>query len=172
MTIPEAVQLILHAGAQGGRGEVYVLDMGQPVRILDLAQDLIRLSGLTPDVDIPIHITGRRSGEKVSETLLTSREAECAVNGAHYCVAPPEPVELDALLQAVDGLVAAALRFDRAAILQALEDIVPAFCITEEDRLRHLREDEPDVAAEVEAQMQTPGKQETGTETGTSVAAS
>ncbi len=74
MTIPEAVQLIIQAGSFTKGGEIFVLDMGEPVRILDLARDLILLSGLTPDQDIEIKITGIRSGEKLYEELFTDQE--------------------------------------------------------------------------------------------------
>lgn len=74
MTIPEAAQLVLQAGGLEESGAVYVLDMGEPVKIMDLANDLIRLSGLEPNVDIPIKITGMRPGEKLYEELLTSEE--------------------------------------------------------------------------------------------------
>ncbi len=74
MTIPEAVQLILQAGALGRRGDIHLLDMGEPVRILDLARDLIRLSGYRPDVDIKIEFTGMRPGEKIEEELLYDGE--------------------------------------------------------------------------------------------------
>ena len=70
MTIPEAVQLVLQAAAIGNQGEVFVLDMGEPVRVFDLATDLIRLSGLEPDVDIEVRITGIRPGEKLFEELF------------------------------------------------------------------------------------------------------
>jgi FlaA1/EpsC-like NDP-sugar epimerase len=70
MTIPEAVQLVLQAGAFGDHGEVFVLDMGEPVRIFDLAQDLIRLSGLEPGADIEVQFTGARPGEKLYEELF------------------------------------------------------------------------------------------------------
>ena len=74
MTIPEAVQLIFQAGAYAQGGEIFVLDMGDPVRIDDLARNMIRLSGLEPDVDIPIVYTGLRPGEKLYEELLLSGE--------------------------------------------------------------------------------------------------
>ncbi len=69
MTIPEAVSLIVQAGAIGGRGEIFVLDMGEPVRILDLARDMIRLSGKEPDRDVAIDFVGARAGEKLNEEL-------------------------------------------------------------------------------------------------------
>jgi FlaA1/EpsC-like NDP-sugar epimerase len=70
MTIPEAVQLVLQAAALGTEGEVFVLDMGEPVRVFDLATDLIRLSGLEPDVDVEVRFTGTRPGEKLFEELF------------------------------------------------------------------------------------------------------
>jgi FlaA1/EpsC-like NDP-sugar epimerase len=74
MTIPEAVQLVIQAGAMAKGGEIFVLDMGDPVNILELAEDLVRLSGLTPGKDIEIKITGSRPGEKIAEELFTPDE--------------------------------------------------------------------------------------------------
>ena len=74
MTIPEAVSLVLQAGAYAGRGEIFVLDMGEPVRIDDLARNLIRLSGFEPDVDIEVRYTGLRPGEKLYEEMLMQEE--------------------------------------------------------------------------------------------------
>jgi len=74
MTIPEAVSLVLQAGAYANGGEIFVLDMGKPVRIYDLAKDLIKLSGFIPDKDIEIKITGLRPGEKLFEELLSAED--------------------------------------------------------------------------------------------------
>jgi FlaA1/EpsC-like NDP-sugar epimerase len=71
MTIPEACQLILQAGAMGKGGEIFILDMGTPLKIDDMARDLIRLSGFEPDVDIKIEYVGLRPGEKLFEELMT-----------------------------------------------------------------------------------------------------
>ena len=74
MSIPEAAQLILQAGSIGHGGEIFVLDMGEPVLIKDIAVELIKLSGFTPDVDIPIEYIGLRPGEKMYEELITKGE--------------------------------------------------------------------------------------------------
>jgi FlaA1/EpsC-like NDP-sugar epimerase len=93
MTIPEAVQLVIQAGAMGRHGEVFVLDMGQPMKILDLATDLIRLSGFEPGKDIDIVYTGIRSGEKLYEELLTKTEGVTSTRHEKIYTAKPNGFE-------------------------------------------------------------------------------
>jgi len=95
MTIPEAVELVIQAGALAQGGEVFVLDMGEPVRILDLARTLIKLSGFEPDKDIEIVFTGIRPGEKLFEELLTTEEGVNTTNHERIFVAKPN--DLNAL---------------------------------------------------------------------------
>ncbi len=127
MTIPEAVQLVLQAGAIGGKGEVFVLEMGHPVRILDLARDLIRLSGLIPEQDIPIQITGRRPGEKTEEKLLSEREASRAATRGHFRVASSHEVDLSSLLRKIDRLSAAGARGSHEEVVASLQGLIPDF---------------------------------------------
>jgi len=87
MTIPEAAQLVLQAGAMAQGGEIFILDMGEPVKIVDMARDLIRLSGFEPDVDIKIEFTGIRPGEKLFEELLTEAEGVTATKHKRIYVA-------------------------------------------------------------------------------------
>jgi len=109
MTIPEAVSLIVQAGAIGGRGQVYVLDMGEPVKILDLARNMIRLSGKEPDREIPIEFIGARAGEKLHEELWGDDEvvAETGHPKIHRARrAPVDGVWLEDELGALEQLVA------------------------------------------------------------------
>ncbi len=107
MTIPEAVQLVLQAGALGRGGEVFVLDMGEPVKVVDLATDLIRLSGLTVGTDIQIQFTGMRPGEKLYEEMFFS--AENVIPTDHSKVLRARSGILpDGVLKRIDALIAAA----------------------------------------------------------------
>jgi len=88
MTIPEAVQLVIQAGALGKGGEIFVLDMGEPVKIIDLARDMIILSGLKPEKDIRIEFTGLRPGEKLYEELFSDRENFAVTRHERIFIAP------------------------------------------------------------------------------------
>ena len=102
MTIPEAVALVIQAGGMGRGGETFVLDMGEPVRVVDLARDMIRLAGLEPDVDVRVRFTQPRPGEKMTEQLIG--EGERVVPTAHPKVMRIEGPEVEA------GVLAAELR--------------------------------------------------------------
>lgn len=106
MTIPESVQLIIQAGAMAAGGEIFVLDMGEPVRIMDLARSMIKLSGFEPNVDIDIVVTGMRPGEKLYEELLTASEGVNATYHKRIFVGKPDDLEsgkLQELMRAMDA---------------------------------------------------------------------
>ena len=136
MTIPEAAQLILQAGGMGQGGEIFILKMGTPVKIVDMARDLIRLSGREPDTDVKIIFTGLRHGEKLYEELITVGEGIVPTKHDKIMVlrndSPagflPSRQEQNALLDAqLAELSAAADRFDAPAIKQTLRAIVPEY---------------------------------------------
>ncbi len=126
MTIPEASQLVIQAGVMGEGGEIFVLDMGEPVRILDLARDLIRLSGLEPDRDIPIEFTGVRPGEKLFEEFAFDAERMDKTRHPKIYVGritPPSAAQVEAALERLR--VVADANPDRAAAEAALRLLVP-----------------------------------------------
>ena len=125
MTIPEAAQLVLQAGGMNTPGAVYVLDMGKPVKIVDLARDLILLSGLEPDRDIEIKVTGMRPGEKLYEELLTAEEGTIESQHRKIFVAPKKAMPSEELSSLLDRLFDAAAQRDGLAIRRALLDIIP-----------------------------------------------
>ena len=128
MTIPEAAQLVLQAGALARNGAIFVLDMGQPVKMLDLAKKLIRFYGYTPGVDMPIKIIGLRPGEKLYEELLTDSEKAAMSKTAHdkIFVAPPIPMDDDRLDRDLAQLEKAAHESDEAAVA-ALMQVLPSY---------------------------------------------
>jgi FlaA1/EpsC-like NDP-sugar epimerase len=127
MTIPEAVQLVLQAGAIAVPGSTQVLDMGDPVRIEQMALDLIRLSGLVPDQDIPIRYTGIRPGEKLYEEPLTAAEGVAATRLERIFLAPSEQVDTDQVWRWVAGVIDAAHSGEAGAIRKILEEAVGTY---------------------------------------------
>ena len=130
MTTREAVQLVLQASALGARGtggEIFVLDMGAPVKIKDLANQMIRLAGLTPERDIAIKYTGLRPGEKMVEELFHEKEPLTDTPVAGLQRATPRPADLDKLQQQIECLCSAAAARDSATTLVEIGTIVPEF---------------------------------------------
>ncbi len=127
MTIPEASKLVVQAGSYGKGGEVFILDMGEPVRIIDLAEDLIRLSGLEVGKDIEIKFTGIRPGEKLYEELLTASEGITATRNRKIFIARPEEVDEAALMAQVERLEASARSGKIRGIIRGFQEIVPSF---------------------------------------------
>ena len=127
MSIPEAAQLILQAGAMGEGGEIFILDMGEPIRIVDMARDLIRLHGLEPDKDVLIEFTGLRPGEKLYEELITSGEGIVSTSHKKILVLRGKTLDAAALLAQIESLLAVARQGDDEAIRRKLRDIVPEY---------------------------------------------
>ena len=125
MTIPEAVQLVLQAGALAEGGEIFLLDMGEPVRIDELARKLIRLSGYEPDVDIHVVYTGLRPGEKLYEELLLAEEETRPTRIAKIFIAAPSEIDYDGLMDKLGELGNHDNHADRIRMI--LKKIVPNF---------------------------------------------
>ena len=134
MTIPEAVQLILQAVTYAKGGEIFVLDMGEPVKIYDLAVSLIKLLGYEPNVDIPIQITGLRPGEKLYEEILMEEEGLQATKHNKIFVSKPMHLEMEELEEKLDVL--SKLEYDenysREHIKEVMKSVVPTYKSPEE----------------------------------------
>ena len=128
MTIPEAVSLVLQAGALAKGGEIFVLDMGEPVKILDLAKNLIRLSGYKPFEDIPIEFTGLRPGEKLYEELLMGEEGLQETSNRLIHIGKPIEFDEERFLEQLDELKKIADK-DSGKVRQKVQEIVPTYVI-------------------------------------------
>ena len=127
MTIPEAVQLVLEAGAMASGGEIFVLDMGEPVRIYDLACDLIRLSGYEPGKDIAIEFTGLRPGEKMFEEIRLDAESFNKTSNEKIVVLKPVPRDEAALNAELEELERRLESGDDAVVFDQIQHMVPTF---------------------------------------------
>ena len=126
MTIPEASRLVIQAGGMAKGGEIFILDMGDPVKIVDLARSLIQLSGLTPDVDIKIEFTGLREGEKMYEELLMDEESTLPTDNSSIMVSTGQDISYEEVARKLDELEACIEMTDEQAIA-VLEDAVPTY---------------------------------------------
>lgn len=127
MTIPEACQLVLEAGAMGNGGEIYIFDMGKPVKIIDLATKMIRLAGFTPDKEIKIQIVGLRPGEKLYEELLNDSSKTMPTHHEKIMIAQEDYDDYDVLCLAISDLTEKANSFTNNEIVSKMKDIVPEF---------------------------------------------
>jgi FlaA1/EpsC-like NDP-sugar epimerase len=130
MTIAEASQLVIQAGGLGLEGEVFILDIGEPVKIVNLARDLIKLSGFIPDEDIKIEFIGSRPGEKLFEELLTEKERSRVLGESGHekiFIAQTEAVDEEKLEEDIKELEVLAKQMDSEGIVRKLQEIVPTY---------------------------------------------
>ena len=124
MTIPEACQLVLEAGSMGKSGEIYIFDMGKPVKIADLAKKMIQLSGRT---DVKIEFTGLRHGEKLYEELLATRENTKPTSHDKIMIASVREYDFEDVCEDIDALVNSSYQFDSMLTVAKMKDLVPEF---------------------------------------------
>ena len=133
MTVREAVELVLQASALGSQdGKIFVLDMGEPIRIMDLAEQMIRLAGLKPGKDIKIDIVGVRPGEKLFEEIFHGAEPPVATESPGLLLAAPRAGNLDDLRPALEELAQACRNDDAEAILAVIQRLVPEYHVQNE----------------------------------------
>ncbi|WP_294413544.1 nucleoside-diphosphate sugar epimerase/dehydratase [uncultured Ruminococcus sp.] len=139
MTIPEAVSLVMEAASMAKGGEIFVLDMGKPVKIVTLAENLIRMYGKEPYIDIPIRFTGLRPGEKIKEELLMQEEGLQKTSNKLIYIGKQIEIDEDSFIMALSYLRDAANKNDEKATIRALRKIVPSFTTPEEFNSRELQ---------------------------------
>jgi FlaA1/EpsC-like NDP-sugar epimerase len=127
MTLREAVQLVLQASTMGHGSEIFVLDMGEPIRIVDLARNMIQLSGLVPDRDIEIRFIGLRPGEKIREELLTEGEDILPTHHGKIRIFSGPRVQLDTIETWVERLQDLVAQRDAAGVIAHLKTLVPEY---------------------------------------------
>jgi FlaA1/EpsC-like NDP-sugar epimerase len=127
MTIPEACQLVLEAGTMGNGGEIYIFDMGEPVKILDLAKKMIRLAGFTPDKEIEIKIIGLRPGEKLFEELLNDTSKTLPTHNEKILIAQEVHDDFDIINDSIMTLLDRIQLFSDEEIVIEMKKIVPEF---------------------------------------------
>jgi FlaA1/EpsC-like NDP-sugar epimerase len=127
MTISEACELVLQAGTMGMGGEIYVFDMGEPVKILDLARRMIRLSGFTPDVDIKIKFIGLRPGEKLYEELLSNDATTVPTHHEKIMISKDPVIKFEEIEILFRQIIKSAVKRDKVQVVTLLKQIVPEF---------------------------------------------
>lgn len=127
MTIPEACQLVLEAGFMGNAGEIYVFDMGEPVKVLDVAINLIRLSGLEPHKDIQIRYIGLRPGEKLFEELFSEDEPMMQTHNPKISIAQVASYDTDAIFVKIQEILSSLNKISNVTLIEQMQEIVPGY---------------------------------------------
>ena len=127
MTIPEACTLVLEAGVMGNGGEIFIFDMGQPVKIVNLAKKMIRLAGYIPEVDIKIEFTGLRPGEKLYEELLNQKEITTKTHNPKIMIAKVQEYDYDSITSQIEELIGYSLLCKNFLTVSQMKKIVPEF---------------------------------------------
>ena len=127
MTIPEACCLVMEASTLGQGGEIFVFDMGKPIKILDLARNMIRLAGYTPEKDIRIEFTGLRPGEKLYEELLNQKETTLPTSNKKIMVARVREFDFDEVSKDIDQLITTTRLGKPFTTVKLMKQLVPEF---------------------------------------------
>lgn len=127
MTIPEACQLVLEAGVMGNGGEIFIFDMGKPVKIIDLAKKMIRLAGFIPESDIKIKIIGLRPGEKLYEELLNDTSKTLSTHNIKIMICQDEYEDYNDINKAISELIETAKFESNEKVVEKMKEIVPEF---------------------------------------------
>jgi len=127
MTIPEACSLVLEAGTIGDGGEVFLFDMGEPMKILDLAKKMIKLAGLTPGKDIELRFTGLRPGEKLFEELLNKEEEVIPTHNKKILVAKVVEYDFAKISESINTLIELAKENKDESVVKQMKRIVPEY---------------------------------------------
>jgi FlaA1/EpsC-like NDP-sugar epimerase len=127
MTIPEACQLVLEAGFMGNGGQIYVFDMGEPVKVLDVAMNLIRLSGLEPHRDIKIKFIGLRPGEKLYEELFSENEPMISTHHPKISIAQIADNDFETIYSRIDNILNSLYKMSDTKVIEEMQEIVPGY---------------------------------------------
>jgi len=127
MTIPEACQLVLEAGFMGNGGQIFVFDMGDPIKIVDIANNLIRLSGLEPGKDIQLKFTGLRPGEKLYEELFTSNESMLPTHNPKISIARANNIDHKLIMDKINATLDSLYHYSGTEVIERMRELVPEY---------------------------------------------